>query len=74
MKAKDLIALLQTIDAEAEVVTPGFDESGAASQFTLEPVGILCNRRPATPHFAPHECTTVGAPRSVSGYLLNGDW
>ena len=74
MKAKDLIALLQTIDPDDEVVTPGFDESGAASQFTLEPVGIQFNTRKATTHSAPHDYTAAGTPGTIAGYLLNGDW
>ena len=74
MKAKHLIELLQTIDPNAEVVTPGFDEYGAANNFTLKQVKILLNIRDATPHFAPHDYTDAAGPDDVTGYLLNGTW
>jgi hypothetical protein len=74
MKAKDLVILLQSIDPDAEIVTPGFDENGAASDFTLEPVGIIFNQRIGTIHFAPHGFTRRGEAGTVDGYLLDGFW
>lgn len=74
MKAKDLILLLQAVDPDAEIVTPGFDEYGAASDFVLVPVGIRFNVRKATPHFAPHDVCDEIDTEATKGYLLNGDW
>ncbi len=74
MKAKDLIILLSTIDPEAEVMTPGFDECYATNNFLLKRVGILFNTQDRTTHCAPHDTTEIGAPGSVDGYLLDGDW
>lgn len=81
MKASELIALLQKVPGDAEIVTPGFDEYGAASAFTLKPVLIVFDYREGTTHFAPHETFDVDdtAARflhqgSVAGYELNGEW
>ena len=74
MKAKELIALLQTIDPDAEVVTPGFDEYGVARDFTLKQVGILFDVSVATAHLAPHESVSTDTPGATLGYMLNGEW
>ena len=80
MKAKDLIKQLQTIPEDAEVVTPGFDETYAASEFSLEPCHIMWNVREATPHFAPHDFISLSEkcvalawikPPVLSSHTLN---
>jgi hypothetical protein len=85
MKAKDLIALLEKINPEDEVGTPGFDESGLALNFTLSPIWIVKDAHPATVSFAPHERVQISEREQadlsrfpgcekVKGYLLNGVW
>lgn len=78
MKAKDLIKLLQTINPESEVVTPGFDETYAASDFKLDECYIRFNTQKGTPHFAPHEADTknwdLDPDFKFNGYLLDGSW
>lgn len=75
MKAKDLIALLKSVPEDSDIVTPGFDESYAPSEFTLIPVVIKFNVQSATTHFAPHDYDEVHETEDKpNGYLLDGTW
>lgn len=77
MKAKDLIDMLKTIDPDAQVITPGFDETYAASDFSLVECVIHWNKRRATSHFAPHDFDSgvcIENKKDINGYVLDGKW
>jgi hypothetical protein len=82
MKAKDLIKMLQGVHPEAEIVTPGFDETGAASDFSLELCYVKWDANDPGPGCAPHEyykeiCEMPDIGDSgfhINAYLLDGKW
>ena len=77
MKAKNLIKLLGIIDPVAQVITPGFDETYAASDFSLEECVIHWNAQKPTPHFAPHDFDSgscIENKKDINGYVLDGKW
>jgi len=75
VKAKNLIRLIQTVDENAEIATPGFDEYGAAIDFSLVKIHLIFNVREPTTHFAPHDYDDYPENEDMkNGYLLDGKW
>lgn len=73
MKTSDLIALLQTIPADADVLTP-VDKNSLASEFKLTKQWIIYNVDGTDWDDAPHSTANNGDPGAVQAYVLDGIW
>ncbi|MCK9622008.1 MAG: hypothetical protein M0R47_15920 [Methylobacter sp.] len=74
MKAKDLITLLNTIDADADVLTPVDNKNGLANEFTLTPIHVIYNAAGTSLNSAPHTMSSADDEVATGAYLLDGVW
>ena len=74
MKAKDLINLLKTIDAEADVLTPVDNKNGLANDFMITPVKVIYNAAGTSLNSAPHTLADADDEGAEEAFLLDGVW
>ena len=74
MKAKDLINLLKTIDADADVLTPVDNKNGLANDFMITPVKVIYNAAGTSLNSAPHTMSSADDEVATVAYLLDGVW